>query len=148
MPAFDFSAPGSVGPLRFGLPRERAHALLGEAFETFKKTAESVNTTDAYDIEGLHLYYDENDRIEGVEFFQGSRFSWKGNVLVGQSCRDLKNFLGLHEVAFSSHNCGIDAKALGMSFYIPDISDEGDGAIVKCLYLDLSVAVSTGGYGL
>ncbi|MBD8094833.1 hypothetical protein FEM54_25385 [Pseudomonas edaphica] len=148
MSAFEFLTPGSVGSLRFGMPREQARAILGKAFETFKKTAESMNTTDAYDVQRLHLYYDETDQLKGVEFFQGSQFSWKGEILVGMTCDDLKKTLRLHEVAFLSDNAGIDAKALGMSFYIPDIYDEGDNAIVKCLYLDLSVADSKGGYGL
>lgn len=140
MSAYEFLTRGSVGPLRFGMPREHVLCLLGKAFRTFKKTAESINTTDAYDAECLHIYYDESDRIKGIEFFEGSQFSWQGEVLVGESCGDLKKTLLLRGVPFSSDNCGIEANSLGMGFYIPDITDKGDDAIIKCLYLDLSAA--------
>ncbi|OPA89842.1 hypothetical protein BFW87_22520 [Pseudomonas fluorescens] len=148
MLVFDFSTPGSIGPLCFGMPRGQVRALLGETVHTFKKTSFSVNTTDAFHQADLHAYYDVNDGLKGVEFFEGSKFLWQGNALIGKTYADLKKYLLLKQAVFSPDDCGVDAHELGLGFYIPDFSDEGDSAIVKCIYLDLSVVDSTGGGSL
>lgn len=136
---YDYLTVGAVGPLIVGMPRNDVRSLLGEDFRAFKKTAAALNTIDAYDGHELHVYYDESDTVKGVEFFKGSSFLWKGRALVGETYAEVKECFSREGVDFSVDNYGAYVDKLGMGFYIPDIGDEGDDAIVESLYLDLTV---------
>jgi hypothetical protein len=137
---FDYLTLGVVGPLIVGMPRSDVRSLLGDDFITFKKTAEALNTTDAFDGHELHVYYDESDTVKGVEFFKGSSFLWKGTALAGEIYAKVKECFSREGVDFSIDSYGVYADKLGMEFYIPDIDDEGDNSTVESLYLDLTVS--------
>lgn len=136
---FSFMVPGSVGPITFGMERAKVRACLGGPFRSFKKTFLSTNTLDSFDSHGVHVYYCDNDRVKGIELFRDSEFTWAGERLLGENYIYLKGFLAVRGVGFSSNDSGVDVDAYGLSFYIPDVSDEGDGAIVESVYIDLSV---------
>ena len=57
-----------VGEIRFGMSREDVRNALGE-FKEFKKNQFSKNATDDFKI--CHVYYDLQDKVEAIEFFQG-----------------------------------------------------------------------------
>lgn len=137
---YEYLTLGAVGPLIVGMPRSDVRSLLGEDFRAFKKTAAALNTIDAYDDHELHVYYDESDTVKGVEFFKGSSFLWKGRTLVGETYAKVKECFSREGMGFSVDNYGVYVEKLGMGFYIPDIGDEGDEAMVESLYLDLTVS--------
>jgi hypothetical protein len=56
-----------VGPVQFGMSREKIRAMLGDEFSTFRKGQDATNETDAYMNVGAHLYYDTDDMLECVE---------------------------------------------------------------------------------
>src|SRR5262245_58298124 len=58
----------SIGTLSFGDSRKVARAKLASTFSTFQK-GDGPTETDAFDDLGLHLYYDEEGRLEFVEAF-------------------------------------------------------------------------------
>lgn len=136
---FDFAMPGTVGPIRFGMARADVRACLGANFRSFKKTFLSTNTLDAFDSHGVHVYYCDNDQVKGGELFRDSEFTWMGQKLLGRKYADLKGYLAVRGVRFHSDDSGVEVDALGMGFYIPDISDEGDGAVIESVYVDLSI---------
>lgn len=55
-----------VDGLKFGADRSEVRIKFGEYTE-FKKTPLSSNTTDDFGF--CHVYYDENNKMEAVEFF-------------------------------------------------------------------------------
>lgn len=136
---FDYLTTGSIGPLRSGLPRAEVRTCLGGEVRTFKKTFLSSNTLDAFDHHAVHVYYDDSDLVKSVELFSAENFSWRGNKLLGERYAELKKCLALYGVVSSSDDSGVDVVGLGMGFYVPDISDEGELAVIKSVYIDLSV---------
>ncbi|MBC3873636.1 hypothetical protein [Undibacterium flavidum] len=51
-------------------------------FREFKKTEDSINTTDAFRSVGVHIYHDANDQVDGVEVFRHSQVFLSGVQLV------------------------------------------------------------------
>ncbi|MBE8589980.1 hypothetical protein IQK56_03015 [Pseudomonas sp. MAFF 301449] len=136
---FDFRAPGSLGPIAYEMERAEVRACLGANFRCFKKTFLSTNTLDAFDSQGMNVYYSDNDRVKGVELFRDSKFTWMGESLLGGGYIDLKKFLSDHSINFHPNDSGVEVDAYGVSFYIPDISDEMDEAVVESVYIDFCV---------
>lgn len=136
---FDHLTAGSIGPLSGGMARAEVRSCLGEEFRAFKKTFLSSNTLDAFDHHAVHIYYDDADLVKGVELFSPVNFFWRGKRLLGESYAESKKYLAHQGVVFSSDDFGVEVDALGMGFYIPDISDDGDFAAVKSVYIDLTV---------
>ena len=62
----------SCGPLEFGMSRTSVRHILGNDFEEFKKTPLSKTTTDAYDSINIHIFYDEHNLLNAIEFWEGS----------------------------------------------------------------------------
>jgi len=62
-----------LGSLRFGMTREEAQCLLGPSSKQFKKTYSSLSLTDEYRAIGVHLYYDQDGRLEFIEGFPPCR---------------------------------------------------------------------------
>ena len=58
-------------------------------FREFKKTPISKNTADAYT--GFHVFYDTNNEVEAVEFFNGESLTLDGINLFNLSKDDLVN---------------------------------------------------------
>jgi hypothetical protein len=73
-----------LGDLRFGMSRADVRALLGPEFRSFKKTPLAKTLTDAYTQLGLHLYYDDQDRLEFIEAFQPCIPIFRGIELLGR----------------------------------------------------------------
>ena len=63
----------SVGIINFGEDRQKVRDVLGLDYTEFKKTKFSKNTTDNYG--DFHVFYDENNKCEAVEFFGGVELS-------------------------------------------------------------------------
>ena len=55
----------SFGPLKFGMDRKEIRKLANLSFQEFKKTKESKNTTD--DFELFQVFYDENNKCIYIE---------------------------------------------------------------------------------
>lgn len=133
---FSFQVFGAVGPLSGTLSRMQVRSILGRDFEEFKKTAASLNTTDSFVRHDLHVFYDEQDMVKGVEFFDRSGVSWQGHKLVGEKLFPVLSLFrgnGIHPVIDDD---GFDVSEFGMSFYVPDIED-GEDALIKSLYMNL-----------
>lgn len=78
---FSIAEYGAVGPLNGTLPRGQVRDILGPGFEVFWKTTGSLNTTDAYIQLDLHVYYDEQNMVKGVEFLKEARCPGAGTSL-------------------------------------------------------------------
>jgi len=133
---FNYFSFGTVGPIKKGMSRVQLRSTLGEGFEEFKKTLSSVNTTDAYDCFGLHVYYDEGDSVKGVEFFTGSSFSWMDKRVLGESVLDVRRIFEESGEVLDFNSSGFNVVRLGLRFYAPDIGEED--AAVEAVYVVLN----------
>ena len=69
----------SIGDINFGMNRSEVRALFSGAFEEFKKTEDSDETTD--DFGDFHVYYDEDDKVEAVEIFENVNVEYEGKTI-------------------------------------------------------------------
>ncbi len=73
-----------IGPLRFGFSRSSVRAELGDDFSEFRKSVDSINSTDEYSRLGMHLYYDSNNKLEFIECFSPCPIHYRGVSLLGK----------------------------------------------------------------
>ena len=57
----------SINGMAFGTDRKTVRNTLGKPKNTFRKTSNSSNTTDAYP--GFHVYYSDDDKLQAIELF-------------------------------------------------------------------------------
>jgi hypothetical protein len=96
----------SVGDLRFGMAREETHNLLGNEFKPFFKSPNAKIATDAYNDLGLHLYFDQDDRLEFVEAWGSAIITFNGIDFLGRTPKEVN----------------ADMRAMG---HIPQREDDG-----------------------
>ena len=109
----------AVGPLYFGLTRDQGRSLLGEKFSSFRKGPYSATDTDAYDECGLHLYYDEKDRLEAIEAFEPCPVYYRDISLLNISVREVLDRLASLGVS-ARYDDGHLLDAGGFALYAPD----------------------------
>lgn len=126
---FSILAFGAAGPLNGNLTRVQTRSILGMGFHKLRKTAASLNTTDAFAVLDLHVYYDEKDIVKGVEFFLGSNVSWQGHSMVGESMSTVLTLFRREGLEPVLDDDGFQVDAFGMIFYVPD----GDDTLIKAL---------------
>lgn len=68
-----------VGGIELGVSRSAVREASGIPRKEFKKTPLSTNTTD--DFGAFHVYYDDDDCCEAVEFFDDVEVEVAGNVV-------------------------------------------------------------------
>jgi predicted component of type VI protein secretion system len=78
----------AVGSLLFGDVRSAVREKLGMEYSSFSKTT-GDEPTDAYDSLGLHLYYDEDGRLEFVEAFIPAVITMDGITFLGRQVADV-----------------------------------------------------------
>ncbi|MFJ2711942.1 hypothetical protein ACIOZM_13770 [Pseudomonas sp. NPDC087346] len=133
---FSFSMFGAVGRLNGTLTRDQVRSLLGNDFRDFTKTTFSLNTTDAFRLHDLHVFYDERDIVKGVEFFERSTVSWQEHKLVGEKLSTLLDLFRRNGEHPDLNEDGFDVAKFGMRFYVPDL-DDGEDALITTLYIVL-----------
>jgi len=121
----------SIGDLRFGESRQDVRKHLGTKYQVFRKDV-GANETDAYDELGLHLYYDNDDKLEYVETFTPAAPTFKGVAMLGRHSEDVQE-----DLARAGHTCSvmddvsINCGSAGIALYSPDEMVEGVGVYRK-----------------
>lgn len=123
----------SVGPISFGQSRDEIRNLLGSGFRSFKKT-EGENDTDAYDSLGIHLYYDDDDRVEFVEAFSPADLSINGVSLVGRKTSDAINDLRALGYDSEQDDVGYNYDDIGVGLTVNGDAVEGVGVCKEGYY--------------
>jgi hypothetical protein len=123
----------SIGPLRFGEVRQAVRQLLGKKYRTFKKDVDE-NDTDAYVDLCLHLYYDNEDRLEFVEAFDGASASFRGIQFLGRPEDDVASDLA--EIGFGcvSGDVGLQCDSAGIRLTVSNGIVEGVAVFRKGYY--------------
>src|SRR5262245_57232562 len=106
MRIFDFSC-DSVGPIVVGMSRAEVRSVVGSKVVEFRKAYFASNTTDAFDDEGIHVYYDDNDIVEAVELFCPNRYNYCGRNVLGERIGCLKDVLREDGFEFETDESGL-----------------------------------------
>jgi hypothetical protein len=108
-----------VGPLRFGMTRSQVRSLLGGKVTTFRKGPYASTDTDAYDELGLHLHYDNGDRLECIEAWGSCPIYYKQASLLNAGTQEaLERLAGLG--LSSRYDDGYFLDDGGFALYAPD----------------------------
>ena len=94
-------------------------------FNEFKKNKFSQNTSD--DFGDFHVYYDENDTIEAIEFFEGNVYL-NNEIIFPSSQIKLYNYLRKNDECTTLQDDSIFSEALCISAYAP--GDEVESLLI------------------
>jgi hypothetical protein len=113
----DFSPFVGAGQIKLDSARDEVRKTLG-TFKEFKKTKYSKNTTD--DFSFCHVFFDEQNKVEAVEFFDSAEFLYKEKNLFSLLFSELKSFLKSNSIDFQEDDSGLRSDTIGLSVYSPD----------------------------
>ena len=113
----DFLPYIGTGKIKLGSTRDETRKTLG-TYKEFKKNKFSKNTTD--DFSFFHVFYDGENKVEAVEFFDTTEFIFKDKNLFSFQFIELKSFLKNNTIDFQEDDSGIRSDAVGLSVYSPD----------------------------
>ena len=77
-----------VGEIELGTSRSVVREAANLPYKEFKKTPLSTNMTD--DFGAFHVYYDDDDRCEAVEFFDDVEVEVDGKLVVPTSSEEAR----------------------------------------------------------
>lgn len=117
----------SIGILSFGDSRKVSRDKVGMAFSTFVKDVGN-NETDAFDECGLHLYYDDQGRLEFVEAFTPAEVTFCGIRFLGRKLSQVIDEMRRIGYRASEGNGGIDFAEAGIALTAPSGIVEGIAA--------------------
>lgn len=89
--------------INFGMSRSQIRNILGAPIREFKKSKYSKNTTD--DFGAYHVFFDANDKLEAVEFFEETLISDNHGNVFPQTVEDLKKLPYHFEFDSDSYIC-------------------------------------------
>lgn len=111
-------------------------AVIGSKVVEFKKAFFASNTTDAFDDEFIHVYYDDRDMVEAVEVFRPSQCAYNGIDLIGVPISKLKDSLCEKGLAFNEDESGLFMEGGRLSLYVPEEMDSPN-AVATSVYVEL-----------
>lgn len=125
---------GKLVGFRAGLTRREISNLFGEHPAQFVKSIFSVSPTDVYNDQSIHVYFEKDDVLQGVEIFTPNVFlCFKKNVL-GENAREVADWLRLEDSSFAEdvHGCSVaDGR---VALYVPAKGDHPD-ALIEAVYV-------------
>ena len=122
--------------LKKGMSRGDVRVFMDEEPFSFMKSKNSVSPTDAYCAKTVHIYFDEDDAVCGVEIFRPNKLSYDGFLVLGECAKVvLSGALSSHEVS-KEYGVGYEVSHGGISLYVPEVDDDVD-AVVEAVYVTL-----------
>jgi len=116
MHKFEIIPYNKVGDISFKMKRANVRKLLGE-FSEFKKSKSSEKTTD--DFKFCHVFYDKEDKVEAVEFFEESGLVYEGKKLFSMSYNELLQFVKEKKFDYNDDDTGVIIEDIGIAAYAP-----------------------------
>ncbi|MBH3361335.1 hypothetical protein [Pseudomonas guariconensis] len=111
-----------AGPIYKGVRRADVRKVLG-AYKEFKKSPFSSNTADDFQSVGVHVFYNSEDVVRGVEIFKGARVFVCGLDVFSFSLTGLVAELERIGVGCVYDEAGANITDLGIGFYSPDVGE-------------------------
>jgi hypothetical protein len=108
----------SIGILSFGDSRQAARDKLACCFSTFVKDV-GANETDSFDERGLHLYFDDEGRLEFVEAFNPAEVTFRGIHFLGRELQSVVEDMIAIGFSPSESDIGVDFADAGIALTAP-----------------------------
>jgi len=123
----------SVGELLFGTSRESVRRLLGGECTPFRKHADA-SEIEVCETRGLHLYFDDDDKLEFVEGFEPAEITFQGIEFLGRALATV--IADMRSLGFASlpADVGVDFPTAGIALTAPTGVVEGVAAHRKGYY--------------
>lgn len=106
-----------LGPVTFGMSRDEVAEAMGSAPRRFKKTVACTTLTDAFDQQGMQVFYDADDRVEALEVFAPSRPSFGDLDLFCTPYTALTKAMRALDPDLQEDELGFTSNALGFGVY-------------------------------
>ena len=134
---FDLTPRQGIGPIQRGMSRDRVRSLMGCTHEEFFKSPFAAFPTDSFD-DVIHVYYDHDEQVVGVELFSPSQVSYKDLDLLSASISEIKKHMVRWGFAVEPVEAGYEIPALGVVLYAAE--DSNDMARAEAAYVALADA--------
>src|SRR5215475_917071 len=105
-----------IGPILLGMSRAESRSAMGIQPDTFRKGVDSPTLTDAYDNQGFHVYFDDDERVEYIEIFPSRMSAVYKGVPVFQTKAD-----ELVAIITKDSHYDNDDPELGFSYVFPEL---------------------------
>ena len=94
--------------------------MLNEAPASFRKAMASEALTDDYRSHCLHAYFDGDDRLEFIEFYEPARVSFRGETFFGRPFADLEKVFRNWDSDIRTDRVGLVSCKFGITIYVED----------------------------
>lgn len=130
----DLRSYDGLGAIRFGMRRDQVRGAVGAPVRTFRKTPDATTLVDAFDNEGIYVYYDAQDLCEAVEVASPAIPILEGQTLLGKPFAELRDWLRTLDPDIEVDESGLTAPTVGLGLYAPSAqkapNEPVDGVIV------------------
>ena len=118
------------------MSRSDVRAFMSEEPFSFMKSKISVSPTDAYFAKTVHVYFDENDAVRGVEIFRPNKLTYDGFSVLGECAKAVLGSAFSSREVSKEYGVGYVVSPGAISLYVPEVDDDVD-AIVEAVYVRL-----------
>ncbi|WP_448098360.1 hypothetical protein [Luteibacter yeojuensis] len=134
---FEFTQGRLVG-FHAGQTRSEIENLFGEKPYQFMKTSFSVSPTDVYNNRSIHVHFDKDDVIEGIEISRPNVFLCFGRNVLGEIAREIADWIRLEDSSFAEDALGYFIVNGRLGLYVPEKGDHPD-VLIKTVYVSYEV---------
>ncbi len=130
---FEFTRGRLVG-FHAGQTRNEIADLFGEEPYQFMKSNFSASPTDVYNDRSIHVHFDKDDVIEGLEISRPNVFICFGRNVLGEIAREVADWIRLKDSSFAEDVLGYSIANGRLVLYVPEKGDHPD-VLIKTVYV-------------
>lgn len=130
---FEFTQGHLVG-FHAGQTRSEIETLFGEKPSQFIKSIFSVSPTDEYSNGSIHVYFEKDDVLQGIEIFTPNVFLCFNRNVLGENAREVADWLRLEDSSFAEDVLGYSIANGRLVLYVPEKGDHPD-VLIKAVYV-------------
>jgi hypothetical protein len=109
--------------------RDEVRVAVKAAVRAFKKTPDAKTLVDAFDDEGIHVYYDEQDVCEAVEVGSPAAPVFDGQSLIGRPFAEVRDWLQARDSDVQLDEAGLTDFEIGLGLYASSAEEEPDDPV-------------------
>jgi hypothetical protein len=117
---FDLHPLRGANNLEFGMPNFQVRRLMDRPFSSFRRGGHTGTPDDYFDTAGLFAYYDDQGRLEALEFATPAAPTLDGIDLLAISFSQAEQLLRLKGGAITEDRDGAQSDTLGIGLWAPD----------------------------
>ena len=110
--------------MRFGMSPGKVRRVIGEKWESFKRSQDSEHPCDYFKSLGVFVYYKASGEAEAVEFAMPAEVIFEGADLLQLSFVNLIGLLQKRDSNVEVDSDGLTAYGLGIGAYAPSAAEE------------------------